>query len=146
MRLFDTHAHYDDPRFDEDRDAVLSALTGEGVAYVTNVGTDLETSRATLALTRRYPHVYGAVGYHPHEAKSLTDEGLDEVVRMLSEPKIAALHAGLECGILSGKMPDLDCISIGPDLTNIHTPRERLHIASTERTWYLTLETLKRLK
>ena len=62
------------------------------------------------------------------------------------EPKIAALHAGLECGILSGKMPDLDCISFGPDLTNIHTPRERLHIASTERTWALTLETLKRLK
>lgn len=91
MRLFDTHAHYDDPRFDEDRDAVLSALPGEGVAYVMNVGTDLETSRATLALTRRYPHVYGAVGYHPHEAKSLTGEGLDEVVRMLSEPKIAAL-------------------------------------------------------
>ena len=91
MRLFDTHAHYDDPRFDEDRDAVLSALPGEGVAYVTNVGTDLETSRATLALTRRYPHVYGAVGYHPHEAKSLTDEGLDEVIRMLSEPKIVAL-------------------------------------------------------
>jgi dipeptidase D len=62
------------------------------------------------------------------------------------EPRIAALHAGLECGILSGKMPDLDCISFGPDLTNIHTPRERLHIASTERTWKLTLETLKRLK
>ena len=61
------------------------------------------------------------------------------------EPRIAALHAGLECGILSGKMPELDCISFGPDLTNIHTPGERLHIASTERTWLLTLETLKRL-
>lgn len=60
-------------------------------------------------------------------------------------PRIAALHGGLECGILSGKLPELDCISLGPDLTDIHTPRERLHIASTERTWRLLLETLKRL-
>ncbi|MBQ3481662.1 MAG: aminoacyl-histidine dipeptidase [Oscillospiraceae bacterium] len=62
------------------------------------------------------------------------------------DPKIEALHAGLECGILSGKMPWLDCISFGPDLTNIHTPRERLHIASTQRTWALLLETLRRLR
>ena len=62
------------------------------------------------------------------------------------EPRVEALHAGLECGILSGKMPWLDCISYGPDLTNIHTPRERLHIASAQRVWKLTLETLKRLK
>lgn len=61
------------------------------------------------------------------------------------EPKIEALHAGLECGILSGKMPHLDCISIGPDLPNIHTPRERLYIQSTGRIWRLLLETLKQL-
>lgn len=63
-----------------------------------------------------------------------------------AEPKIEALHAGLECGIISGKMPGLDCISYGPDLTDIHTTRERLYIASTWRIWNLTLETLKRLK
>ena len=62
------------------------------------------------------------------------------------EPVIAALHAGLECGVLAGKLPGLDCISIGPDLTDIHTPRERMHIASVERIWKLVLETLKRLK
>lgn len=61
------------------------------------------------------------------------------------EPKVEALHAGLECGILSGKMPELDCVSIGPDLTEIHTPRERLHIRSTGRIWSLLLETLKAL-
>ncbi len=61
------------------------------------------------------------------------------------EPKIEALHAGLECGILSGKMPHLDCISIGPDLPNIHTPRERLYIQSTGRIWRLLLETLRQL-
>ena len=62
------------------------------------------------------------------------------------EPKVSALHAGLECGVLAGKLPGLDCISIGPDLTDIHTPRERLHIASAMRIWKLVLETMKRLK
>ena len=63
-----------------------------------------------------------------------------------ANPKVEALHAGLECGIISGKMPGLDCISYGPDLVDIHTSRERLHIASTWRIWNLTVETLKRLK
>ena len=62
------------------------------------------------------------------------------------EPAVAALHAGLECGVLSGKLPRLDCVSYGPDLTNVHTPRERLHIASTQRVWQLTLETLRRIR
>lgn len=62
------------------------------------------------------------------------------------DPVIAALHAGLECGVLADKMPGLDCISIGPTLTDIHTPRERMHVDSVERTWRLVLETLKRLK
>ena len=62
------------------------------------------------------------------------------------EPRVEAIHAGLECGILSGKMPGLDCISFGPDLNDIHTPAERLHIASVARTWDLTVETLKQLR
>jgi dipeptidase D len=61
-------------------------------------------------------------------------------------PKIEAIHAGLECGIFAGKIPDLDCISIGPDLTEIHTCRERAHIASIGRLWKLLCETLKRMK
>ena len=49
------------------------------------------------------------------------------------------------CGLFWGFVRVLDCISLGPDLTDIHTPRERLYIASTERTWRLLLGTLKRL-
>lgn len=63
-----------------------------------------------------------------------------------SDPTVKALHAGLECGILAGKMPGLDCISYGPDLTGIHTPRERMHIASVQRIWRLTKEILKKLR
>ena len=59
------------------------------------------------------------------------------------EPQVVAIHAGLECGILSGKLPGLDCVSIGPDMKDIHSSRERLDIASTERTWKFLKEVLK---
>ncbi len=62
------------------------------------------------------------------------------------EPEIQAIHAGLECGIFSGKVEGLDCISLGPDMTAVHTSKERLSISSTARTWKLVTETLKRLK
>lgn len=90
------------------------------------------------------PASYSAWEYRAH---SPLRECMIEAFRSVygAEPKIEALHAGLECGILSGKMPQLDCISYGPDLTDIHTPRERLHIASTGRVWALTLEALRRL-
>ena len=62
------------------------------------------------------------------------------------KPKIEAIHAGVECGILSGKLPGLDCVSIGPNLLDIHTPRERMEIASVQRVWRFVLEVLKRSK
>lgn len=61
-------------------------------------------------------------------------------------PKIVAIHAGVECGIFAGKLPGLDCISIGPDLTEIHTCRERMHIASVQRLWAMIVEVLRRMK
>lgn len=60
------------------------------------------------------------------------------------EPTIEVIHAGVECGIFSEKLPGLDCVSFGPDLTDIHTPRERMHIASVQRTWALVREVLER--
>ena len=60
-------------------------------------------------------------------------------------PQVLAIHAGLECGLLSEKLPDLDCVSIGPDMQDIHTSREKLNIASTCRTWEFLLEVLKNL-
>ena len=59
-------------------------------------------------------------------------------------PEIEAIHAGVECGILAGKLPGLDAVSIGPDLPEIHTPRERMDIASVERVWRFLLEVLRR--
>lgn len=61
------------------------------------------------------------------------------------EPEVLALHAGLECGLLGEKLPGLDCVSIGPQMHDIHTSREKLEIASTERVWKFLLEVLKNL-
>ncbi len=61
------------------------------------------------------------------------------------QPQVVAIHAGLECGLLSEKLPGLDCVSIGPDMHDIHTSRERLEIASTCRTWEYLLAVLKEL-
>ncbi|MBE6910078.1 MAG: aminoacyl-histidine dipeptidase [Ruminococcaceae bacterium] len=61
-------------------------------------------------------------------------------------PKIEAIHAGLECGLFAGKLAGLDCVSIGPDMEGVHTPGEKLHIASTQRTWKLLCETLREMK
>ena len=61
-------------------------------------------------------------------------------------PKIEAIHAGVECGIFSGKLPGLDCVSCGPDLLEIHTPRERMSVSSVQRVWAFLLEVLKRSK
>ncbi len=61
-------------------------------------------------------------------------------------PKIEAIHAGLECGIFCGKRPRLDCVSFGPDIFDIHTPKERLSISSAKRTWDFLLNVLENLK
>jgi dipeptidase D len=58
---------------------------------------------------------------------------------------VVAIHAGLECGLLSEKLPGLDCVSIGPDMHDIHTRREKLEIESTRRTWEFLLAILKAL-
>lgn len=62
------------------------------------------------------------------------------------EPRVEAIHAGLECGILAAKIPGLDCISFGPNLSDIHSPKERMSVSSVERVWKMVLEMLKRIK
>ena len=60
-------------------------------------------------------------------------------------PVVEAIHAGLECGLFSDKLPGLDCVSFGPDMQDIHTTREKLNIASTARTWKYLLAVLEQL-
>jgi len=60
--------------------------------------------------------------------------------------QIAATHGGLECGLFCGKLPDLDCVSIGPNIEGAHTTKERVSLSSLSRTWQYLCEVLKRSK
>ena len=62
------------------------------------------------------------------------------------KPETEAIHAGVECGIFSEKLPGLDCISYGPQINDIHTTRESISVSSVKRNWALTLAVLKKLK
>ena len=101
-------------------------------------------------LAKFYDAGYSQMGEYPaweYKADSkLRDVMVKIYVEMFGkEPEVLAIHAGLECGLLGEKLPGLDCVSIGPQMHDIHTSREKLDIASTERTWKFLLEVLKAL-
>lgn len=89
--LFDTHAHYDSPAFDADRDVLLPALPSRGVSLVLCPGCDIESSQRCLRLAEQYPHVYAAAGVHPQETAALLPSYLDRLRPMLSHPKVRAV-------------------------------------------------------
>jgi TatD DNase family protein len=97
IQYFESHAHYDDRRFDGDRYDLLTALPGKGVAWIINAGADLPSSKASVQLAEAFPYVYATVGVHPHEAKTLTEEGLRELEALCAHPKAVAVgETGLD--------------------------------------------------
>ena len=91
MFVIDTHAHLDFPQFDGDREQVIERALATGVKTMINVGADLVSSRAAVALADTYPQVYAAVGVHPHDAKTLTEETLEELKALASHPRVVAI-------------------------------------------------------
>ncbi len=101
-------------------------------------------------LAKFYDASYSQMGEYPAWEYKADSRLRDVMVRIYSrmfgkEPQVLAIHAGLECGLLGEKLPGLDCVSIGPQMHDIHTSREKLEIASTARTWNFLLEVLKSL-
>lgn len=97
MELVDTHAHLDDPAFDGDREAVLERAAAAGVRTVVAIGTDLASSRRTVALAARYPQVLAAVGLHPHEAGGTTPEAVRQLAPLLQQHGVVAIgETGLD--------------------------------------------------
>ena len=97
MGLFDSHAHYDDPRFAGDLDEVVaristpSEICPSGVEYVVNIGCDVPTSRLCLELAEKYPLFYAAVGIHPQDAASFDEGSIPALKEMLLHPKAVAI-------------------------------------------------------
>ena len=88
---FDTHAHYDDEAFSADRDALLAALPAAGVTLVVNPGCDVASSRAAVALSERWKHVYAAVGLHPENCGGCTEADFEEIRALCARPKVVAV-------------------------------------------------------
>lgn len=134
----------------------ILALKEEALVTTTSVRSSVSTRKEELLdrITHMVEFLGGEVetnGDYPaweYKADSRIRATISEVYRELfdEEPVFEAIHAGLECGILSGKIKNLDCVSFGPNNYDIHTPKERLSISSTEKVWKLLKEFLKRCK
>jgi len=89
--LIDSHAHLDFSQFDDDREAAIERAREAGLVAILNVGTDLASSRAAVALAERYDFIYAAVGVHPHDARTVTLAVLDELCALARHPKVVAV-------------------------------------------------------
>ena len=90
--LFDTHAHYDDERFDADRDELLLSMPEHNVGLILNPGCDVETSRKAVSYAQKYPFVYAAVGIHPENINENWNNDLTVIKEMAqTEPRVRAI-------------------------------------------------------
>lgn len=89
--IFDTHAHYDDSRFDDDREELVSSLFSKGVSQIINCACDYNSCLSTLELTRKHENVYAALGVHAHEAVDLTDEDYEKILGLFNNEKVVAV-------------------------------------------------------
>ena len=89
--IFDTHAHYDDDAFDEDRDELLSGMTAKNVEYIVNIGASMASSERSVKLAEKYPFVYAAVGVHPDEVGELDEEKFAKLREWTKHEKVKAV-------------------------------------------------------
>lgn len=88
---FDTHAHVDSPQFQGDQAGVIERACKAGVTRFVNIGCDHDSALRTIRLVEAYEGVYGTVGLHPHDAKSMTDELIEDLRHWAAHPKIVAI-------------------------------------------------------
>ena len=89
--IFDTHAHYDDRQFEEDRAELLDSMQENGVELIVDAGSDIASWDKIEQLTDRYPFIYGAIGVHPDEVGELNEEKMQQMERLLSGEKMIAV-------------------------------------------------------
>ena len=95
--IFETHAHYDDEKFDEDRDALLSSMKENGIGRIINVSANLESLENTRKLMEQYPFIYGAFGLHPDEVGDLNEDVMERMRGLCRlEKAVAVGEIGLD--------------------------------------------------
>lgn len=92
MKYFESHAHYDDKRFREDREELLGELLpASGVNHVINIGCDVKSSEMSIRLADRYDYIYAAVGVHPHELYDMSSQTIAKLKKLSEHPKVVAI-------------------------------------------------------
>lgn len=89
--IFESHAHFDDERFDEDREQLLSSMNEKGVRFAINIGSSLESSQASVDLADKYDFIYAAVGVHPEEIADVDDAGIEKLRELAKNKKVVAI-------------------------------------------------------
>ena len=89
--IFDTHSHYDDAQFEEDREPLLNAMEEQDVGTIVNASATVESWERVIALTEQYPSVYGMIGVHPDEVGALNETEFARMKELLQKPKIVAV-------------------------------------------------------
>lgn len=90
--IFDTHAHLDSEQFEEDFDDIMQNIINKKISLIVNPGCDLPTSKKSVELSEKYDFIYSAVGFHPHEAKYMDEEAINEIERLaVSNKKIVSI-------------------------------------------------------
>ena len=90
-RIFDTHSHYDDRAFDNDRDEIFAAFEQAGVGFVTDVSSDTDSIAKVLELIHNYPFIFGTAGIHPSELEDMSEDWMEVIRKTAAEPKITAI-------------------------------------------------------
>lgn len=89
--LYDSHAHYDDSQFDADRDEVITSAHQSGVKFINNIASNLQSSRASIALAEKFDFVYATVGVHPSDVAGMTMEEIDTLRSLAKHEKVVAI-------------------------------------------------------
>jgi len=89
--IFDTHAHYDDDAFDEDRDTLLGEIFSSGICCITDVGASVKSSKSAVALSKKWQQIYAAVGVHPDSTADMTEEDIETLRSLAQEKKVVAI-------------------------------------------------------
>ncbi len=90
-KIFDSHAHYDDEKFETDRSSVLDGLFSDKICGIINCGTCLSSSLMSIELAEKYDGIFAAVGVHPHEAEETSSEDFEKIISLLNHQKVVAI-------------------------------------------------------
>lgn len=89
--IFESHAHYDDESFNDDREKIINRLKEKNITKVINIGADIESSVKSISLAEKYDFIYASIGVHPHDVENMSKDDINELKSLASNKKVVAI-------------------------------------------------------